>query len=262
MGVTVDPVFVTPLTIWGVPPDILPLLAPLIEPFQLTFNPDPLPDSGLVWHNGRIELRGGSALEGRIAIAIDWAQGAMGYRLRHEAGQRVPLIRAVSGHEGRPLRVVDMTAGLGRDGVLLAAAGHRVTLIERYRPLALLLADGVRRAAQIVELQPIVAQIEWVAAESRAWVEAATGIEVIYLDPMFPHRSKEARVKKELFLLQQLLGPCTLPEEQQLLTAARAAAELRVVVKRPKSAPPLAGEPADYVVPSKQFRYDVYRRWR
>jgi 16S rRNA (guanine1516-N2)-methyltransferase len=80
--------------------------------------------------------------------------------------------------------------------------------------------------------------------------------DVVYLDPMFPARSKSAQVKKEMQVFHQLVG--TDPDADQLLELARACAKKRVVVKRPRIAPELAAARPSYTLTGKSNRYDIY----
>jgi 16S rRNA (guanine1516-N2)-methyltransferase len=73
---------------------------------------------------------------------------------------------------------------------------------------------------------------------------------------MYPERRKSARVKKNMQLLQQLLGQDQ--DTEQLLQAALHCARQRVVVKRPKGAEPIPGFKPTTRVESKKTRYDVY----
>ena len=57
-------------------------------------------------------------------------------------------------------------------------------------------------------------------------------------------------------LLQRLLGEEADPAE--LLEAARASATERVVVKRPRRAPPLAGTAPHHSLTGRSTRFDVY----
>ncbi|WP_186370392.1 class I SAM-dependent methyltransferase, partial [Yersinia bercovieri] len=52
--------------------------------------------------------------------------------------------------------------------------------------------------------------------------------EVVYLDPMYPHRQKSALVKKEMRVFQSLVGADE--DADGLLAPARALATKRVVV--------------------------------
>nr|GEX53122.1 hypothetical protein [Tanacetum cinerariifolium] len=79
---------------------------------------------------------------------------------------------------------------------------------------------------------------------------------VIYLDPMFPHREKTALVKKEMRLFRPLVGDDM--DAPALLEAALALASHRVVVKRPRKAPCIAGAKPSYALDGKSSRYDIY----
>ena len=78
--------------------------------------------------------------------------------------------------------------------------------------------------------------------------------DVVYLDPMFPGRSKSAAVKKKFQFLHRLEMPCE--DEMALLEAARAAHPRKIVIKRPVKGPHLAGVKPDYTLRGKAVRYD------
>jgi 16S rRNA (guanine1516-N2)-methyltransferase len=80
--------------------------------------------------------------------------------------------------------------------------------------------------------------------------------DVIFLDPMYPHREKSALVKKEMRFIRLLAGDDQ--DSAALLKAALAKAKQRVVVKRPKLAPPLSGPEPSFTISSKKNRFDVY----
>ncbi len=80
--------------------------------------------------------------------------------------------------------------------------------------------------------------------------------QVVYLDPMFPHKQKSALVKKEMRVFQSLVGPDL--DADGLLEPARLLATKRVVVKRPDYAPPLANVATPNAVVTKGHRFDIY----
>ena len=84
----------------------------------------------------------------------------------------------------------------------------------------------------------------------------AAPVDVVYLDPMFPERKKSARVKKDMWLFHQLIGPDA--SEAELLDAALCCAGWRVVVKRPVRAPALGDRQPHHDIPGKTVRFDVY----
>ena len=55
-----------------------------------------------------------------------------------------PLIKSV-GFKGRPLEVLDLTAGFGKDAFLLALAGCRVTALEREKSIFRLLKTALQK---------------------------------------------------------------------------------------------------------------------
>jgi 16S rRNA (guanine1516-N2)-methyltransferase len=191
-------------------------------------------------------------------IGVDFDDGAA---WRRAQGGAELIVKAVRGRSKQPLQVLDATAGLGRDSFVLASRGFQVTAVERNAIVAALLADGLARAAAS-SAADIAARIDLRQADAIDYLSAlpvADEPDVVYLDPMFPAAQKSALVKKEMRLFQQLLhGPADAALDARLLQAARDAARLRVVVKRPARAQPLAGAVPDYELPGKAIRFDVY----
>lgn len=192
---------------------------------------------------------------------VDFVGGRMGHRRRFGGGRGQPLARAVGLKGGAAPHIIDATAGLGRDAFVLASLGAEVTLLERSPVLAALLADGLARAAAEPALAPVVRRMHLIPMDAATWLrqcprEARPA--VIYLDPMYPHRRKSALVKKEMRMLRALVGDDA--DAPALLAAALDCATRRVVVKRPKGAPPLAGPAPAAAVASKNTRYDLYPR--
>ena len=196
---------------------------------------------------------GDSALPG--ALRVDFA--SPGARRRMTVLNRELLVQAARVRRTAQPLLIDATAGLGSDGFLLAAAGFRVQMFEVNPVVAALLADGLERARRNPALAAIAERIHLVADDARtALGSLGEHPMVIYLDPMFPERSKSALVKQELRLLQ-LLDPHSL-DPGQLLRAALAVQARKVVVKRPRTGPCLLDMPPSYTVRGKAIRFDVY----
>ena len=124
----------------------------------------------------------------------------------------------------------------------------------------MLLADAYERA------QRDEAACEWVrriclrqgnAVSLLADVSVQREVDVVFLDPMYPEKSKKALAKKDMRLFQQLLGHGG-DDEASLLDAAREAAKYRVVVKRPIKGACLAGEKPSFSIKGRSTRFDVY----
>ncbi|MBK1690937.1 class I SAM-dependent methyltransferase [Ectothiorhodospira mobilis] len=200
----------------------------------------------------RLELRqAGPGAPG--PVYVDFTGGRLGYRGSHVSPRREPLARAAGLKGGHRPQVMDATAGLGRDAFILATLGCRVLLLERHPVIAALLQDGLRRAA--LQLPEVTSRMTLQRVDALAGLAAHTA-GVVCLDPMYPHRDKQALVKKEMRVFRALVGDD--PDADHLLQAARAAARERVVVKRPVRAQPLAEQPPDFSVPGNSTRFDVY----
>jgi 16S rRNA (guanine1516-N2)-methyltransferase len=177
-------------------------------------------------------------------------------RIRRGNLQSELLVKAckIKAFEGVPT-VMDCTAGLGEDALMLAAAGFRVKLYERDSVIAALLSDSLRRALDNAELRPIVERMEFHEEDSFKVFSQLTEVpDVIYLDPMFPARKKSALVKKKFQMLQQLEQPCE--EGNELLQAAMACKPRKVVIKRPLKGENLGNRMPDYSIKGKTIRYD------
>jgi 16S rRNA (guanine1516-N2)-methyltransferase len=177
-------------------------------------------------------------------------------RIRRGNLQSELLVKAVKikGFDGR-LEVMDCTAGLGEDSLLLAAAGFYVKLYERDKIIAALLRDSMERAAADLELSSIIARMELHEADSLTAMENLRETpDVIYLDPMFPSRQKSALVKKKFQILHLLEQPCE--EGNRFLEAALACKPRKLVIKRPLKGEYLGDRKPNYSISGKTIRYD------
>jgi len=191
-------------------------------------------------------------------IFVDFVSGAMAHRRKFGGGRGEAVAKAV-GIKGTYLPdVVDATAGLGRDAFVLASLGCRVRMIERHPVVAALLEDGLQRGYKDPEigewLQQRLTLIYGPSAQQLSTL--CPRPDVVYLDPMFPHRQKSALVKKEMRIFQSLVGPDE--DADSLLEPARVLAKRRIVVKRPDYAPPLNGVETSSAVVTKSHRFDIY----
>ncbi|WP_372874423.1 class I SAM-dependent methyltransferase [Pseudomonas sp.] len=191
-------------------------------------------------------------------VRVDFVEGAVAHRRLFGGGTGQMIAKAVGVQPGVRPRVLDVTAGLGRDGFVLASLGCNVTLVERQPLIAALLEDGLARAASDRDVGPIVARMRLLTGNAIELMNAWQGEppQVIYLDPMFPHRDKSALVKKEMRLFRPFVGDDL--DAPALLQAALALASHRVVVKRPRKAPIIDGGKPGYALEGKSSRYDIY----
>ncbi|XOV79854.1 MAG: class I SAM-dependent methyltransferase [Aestuariibacter sp.] len=193
------------------------------------------------------------------AVRVDFSNKAMGFRTQQASIKNEAIARACGLKGNQQRTVLDATAGLARDAWVLASLGARVMLLERSPVVAALLRDGLSRAVDDPESPEWIAErLQLLANDSllqlQPWPYEIP--DVIYLDPMFPHKKKTALVKKEMRLFQQLLGPDK--DADKLLTPALHLAKKRVVVKRPDYAPFLNEHVPSMQIKSKKHRFDVY----
>jgi 16S rRNA (guanine1516-N2)-methyltransferase len=206
---------------------------------------------------GRLELRT-TLPRGPGPVYAEFVEGALGYS-RRVSGSRL-LFQAIGFRAGPP-SVVDATAGLGQDAFVLAWKGCRVTAIERSPITAALLQDGLQRAMRAPELEVTIRdRLRLIIGDARSVLKDLPDDlvpDVVYLDPMYPARSKSALGRKEMAILRRVVGHDE--DAAELLEVARTVVRRHVVVKRMHHAPPLALQPTR-VYTGKTTRYDVYAR--
>ncbi|EEC48606.1 predicted protein [Phaeodactylum tricornutum CCAP 1055/1] len=203
-------------------------------------------------------------------------------RISGEVGSDL-LQKAISPRKGFPNGAIiyDLTAGFGQDALLMATAGaRRVYMVERDPIVAVMLQDALRRLSNLadagdnfaMDLSP---RLSFQAGDGREVVrkllaekDASVLPDIVYLDPMFPARKKQASVKKNMQILHSLLETQTgdsilrQRDELELLHTALEAAGTKVVVKRPVHASPLGGASVEqkpsYDIRAPVNRWDVY----
>nr|WP_314266761.1 16S rRNA (guanine(1516)-N(2))-methyltransferase RsmJ [uncultured Moellerella sp.] len=247
-----DPVKIKLICEEGADPGTLSALA---EKWQLTHEPDATMALVLTPENLQLRKIDEPKLGG---IFVDFVSGAMAHRRKFGGGRSEAVAKAVGIKKGYIPSVVDATAGLGRDAFVLAALGCEVRMLERHPVVAALLDDGLQRGYADAEIGPWLKQrMSLIHASSIHALETISPQpDVVYLDPMYPHRQKSALVKKEMRVFQSLVGADN--DADALLEPALALAKRRVVVKRPDYAKPLAGKEAEAAVTTKNHRFDIY----
>ncbi|MEZ5503198.1 MAG: class I SAM-dependent methyltransferase [Halioglobus sp.] len=232
----------------------LPLLATGIDPARCT------QADALLVASGRALFLQQTGRGAPGPVAADF--GSAGMRYRSATGPRELVAKAVGLGRKNPLRVLDATAGLGRDAFVLADLGCELALCERHPVVVELLRAGLECAAVSGDhwLAGVAQRMRLYPGDARQLEPAAIGsADVIYLDPMFPRRSKSAAVKKEMAWFQTLLERDGGPQDAEtLLHWALRQAPARVVVKRPARAPSLATLSPSHCITGKAVRYDVY----
>ncbi|MBO6656629.1 MAG: class I SAM-dependent methyltransferase [Pseudomonadales bacterium] len=156
------------------------------------------------------------------------------------------------------LKVLDCTAGLGRDSFILAHLGCDVTMCERSSVLHCLLEDALTRAKHDERLAETTARMSLIKDDALSLLERSGGeFNVIYLDPMFPERTGSAAVKGGMQYLQRFIGVDR--DSEDLLRAALSTSDTRVVLKRPAHGGLIKLNVApQHVFKNRNSRYEVY----
>ncbi len=216
----------------------------------------------LVLTESRLELR--KLDEPKLgAVYVDLVGGAAGHRRKFGGGKGQSIAKAVGLNKGATPTVLDATAGLGRDAFVLASLGCKVQMVERHPVVAALLEDGLIRAKADADIGGWVSErLSMVHASSHDALNqlvndaTLTRPDVVYLDPMYPHKKKSALVKKEMRVFQSLVGADN--DADGLFAPAYELATKRVVVKRPDYAEFLADKTPSTQIETKKNRFDVY----
>jgi len=201
-----------------------------------------------------VELRREGEREGR-GVRCDLS--AVSLRGGCAEARGMPVVRAI----GEARTVVDATAGLLGDSFLLAAAGCRVTAVERSPVVYALAADGLVRARRDARLAALIGdRLELVQADARRWLEERIGTDAapdaVLIDPMFPPKQKKSALpRKEMVVLREAVGGDT--DAGELLAVARRCARLRVALKRGDDSEELAKP--EWTIGGTTVRFDVWR---
>jgi len=198
-------------------------------------------------------------------IVAEFTEGAVDHRRKFGGGKGQMIAKAVGVKAGVYPKVLDATAGLGKDSFVLATLGCSMQMLERSPIVFVLLENGLQRARTFAmtegdaELLHVIRRMQLIAQDSGNYLQQLTPDnfpDVIYLDPMFPDRQKAADVKKEMRAFHSVVGKDE--DADALLPLALSRVNYRVVVKRPRKAPFLNGQTPSFQLEGKSSRYDIY----
>ena len=155
------------------------------------------------------------------------------------------------------ISVLDMTAGLGRDSILMSLAKFRVTMLENNPYLALIL-----NYLRIIFVKQI-PNLELSYINNSDYLTSSTAqYDVIYLDPMF-NDNKQAKPKKEMQLIDLLINASAgVPDVDpyKLLGMCQSHCSNRLIIKRDNKQAKFIQQPLPTCTKSgKTVRFDVYQ---
>lgn len=171
---------------------------------------------------------------------------------RKAEGKKQGLVRACKPAQG--IKIIDATAGWGRDAAILASFGAEILMLERHPIMATLLADALTHR-DTIDLQQMQLSLKETDAYSYlSNLNPGEYPDIIYIDPMHPERNKSALVKKDMQVLQQMIGADE--DALGLIRLAVTRVKQRVVVKWPQKTKSLV--PAAFSIEGKTVRFDIY----
>lgn len=178
-------------------------------------------------------------------------------RLQQRTEGKKLIAKAVK-TKARSAVIWDVTGGLARDAFILASLGYNVTAFERSVALGVIVKEAIKRAETNDKTAGVLARLEYKVSDSREALldNSLPSPDVIYMDPMFPPNNKTALPKKELQILRRLVGDDF--DAADVWRLAMAKALTKVVVKRPRRAPPLVHHPMTSL-DGKTIRFDIYQ---
>jgi 16S rRNA (guanine1516-N2)-methyltransferase len=174
------------------------------------------------------------------------------WQKRRLEGKKQGVVKACKPAPG--IRIIDATAGWGRDAAILASYGAQVLMLERNRIMAALLDDALQRRDDQSKAALKLSLIDQDALVYLNQLPPENYPDIIYLDPMHPQRQKTALVKKDLQVLQHMIGPDE--DALALIQLARTRVLKKVVVKWPQNVPALL-KPCSSIS-GKTVRFDSY----
>ena len=150
--------------------------------------------------------------------------------------------------------IVDGTAGLGADAMLMARMGYCVTAVERSPVFAALIEDGILQ----IENSSAKLSIDLRFGDTRSILpEIDPPPDAVYLDPMFPKgRKPSVKVVRPLEVLRDISNDDS--DADELFESAFKYATQRVIVKRPKFAESIQPSRLSMSMRGKLVRYDIY----
>ena len=180
--------------------------------------------------------------------------------MRAKSVQRETLIQAanIKVNQENQIKALDLTAGLGRDSILMSLYGYQVTMVESNPYLAVILKFLTTTFSNRLPL------LQLVYMDNLNFLKANLDrYDIVYLDPMFQD-GKQALAKKDM----QIIDQCQLmiSEQQEprsndeLFAQAKKSCSNKLIIKRDNKQACLVASPKPtYSKLGKTIRFDIYQ---
>ena len=186
-------------------------------------------------------------------LKIDIQKGALGWRLAR--AQHETHLKKAIGKTDRPLRILDSTAGLLGDSMIMLALGHSVTAYEQSKILYTMLNNELN---QIPETNSDLLNFQLINSNVCEANFSEKSFDIIYFDPMYPEDKASSARRSDLKKINSILeieGLASDPEST--FTYLRNIPSTKLIVKRSLKADAFKGN-INYQVLGKSVRFDIY----
>ena len=191
-----------------------------------------------------------------LPFFIDFSSNEI-IRRKNQMNNSQEISKAVGIKKDFKPKILDTTAGQGRDSFLLASLGCKITMLERNSIIFLLLNNAIENAKNNVELIEIINRMTLINQDSIEFLKNnKEHFDVIYIDPMFPKSNKSRLVKKDMQIFREIVGDDL--DSIELLKYALQQNAKRIVVKRMINSPFINDIKPNFKIKGKTTRFDVY----
>lgn len=204
----------------------------------------------LEWKDGQYWLHSDRDEERPVTIQLDQELNRHEEYFKKSSIHKELLARAIGVKGAYRPRVVDLTAGLLGDTLLMLAMGCEVVAIERHPLVQLLIESALKNAKH-----PALSRLQFLTQDAATFLDSASQWDTLYFDPMFEDANHKTAPRKEMRIFRHFLGSDA--DAEGVFQVALSAGAKRLVVKRPRYSIPLAAGPQVEFL-GKSTRYDVY----
>lgn len=202
------------------------------------------------WINGQFWLQSDKPKENPIGIEIDKVLARHEDFFKKSSIQKELLAKAVGVKGSYRPKVLDLTAGLLGDSLLMLSFGCEVWAVERHPVIRFLIMSALQNSSH-----PKLSHFHFLAKDAVSVMDERLPVESIYFDPMFEDANEKASPKKEMRIFRDIVGKD--PDAREVFQRAKASGAKRLVVKRPRQSITLGLDPSVQYI-GKSTRYDVY----
>ena len=202
------------------------------------------------WINGQYWLHSDIPKERPIGIEIDRELSRHEEFFKKSSLQKELLAKALGVKGSFRPKVLDLTAGLLGDSLLMLAFGCEVVASERHPVIQFLIQSALKNAQH-----PKLQKFKFLPQDAFQVLQTEEIFEAIYFDPMFEDANEKASPRKEMRIFRSLVGSDQ--DALKVFELAREKKAKRLVVKRPRQSVNLGTEPSVQYI-GKSTRYDVY----